>query len=147
MRQATTLKTFVVTDPAAIVDNAGFTTAAIDTKGFGHCSIFVRLGALDIAIAVFKVTESDDSGMSGATDVPGADFSVLPAVLPAATADNSTYAIHISLRGKRKRYLDLQLTGGDGSAGTYADAWCVLSEPEIYPVNAVDRGLAAELTV
>lgn len=146
MIEGMNLKVVAVTNPGAIVDNAGFTTAIIDTQGFVFCTFVVHLGALDIALAAFKLQESNDSGMAGATDVPGADYSVSPATLPSATADNNLYAIHVNLKG-RKRYLDLILTGGDGAAGTYAEAKAILSGPSISPSSATDRGFAAELIV
>lgn len=139
-------KIVVVTPPAAIVDNAAFTTTVIDTLGFGYLDIYVMLGATDIALAALKVQESEASG-SGFADVPGADFSVAPATLPAATDDNKVFAIHIDLRG-RKRYFDLVLTAGDGAAGTFAVAWAELSRPSGgYPSTATARGLGAELFV
>lgn len=142
MRVLDTLKFTTVTPPAAIVDNAAFTTAAIDTQGWGELMFLVILGALDIAVAVLKVTESEDSGMSGATDVPSADFSVSPATLPAATADNLLFGVIVSVRGKRKRYLDISFTGGDGSAGSYAAVIAIQAQPETYPIDAAGRGFS-----
>jgi hypothetical protein len=139
-------KIVAVTNPGAIVDNAAFTTATIDTLGFRFVTIVILLGALDIAVAAMKLRESDDSGMSGAVDVDGADFSVSPATLPAATDDNKLYAIHVSLKG-RQRYLDLSLTGGDGTAGTYATAFAILSDAETVPSDVTGRGFAQELIV
>lgn len=139
-------KIVAVTQPGAIVDNAAFTTATIDTKGFRYATFVVQLGALDIALAALKLQESNDSGMSGAVDISGADFSVSPATLPSATDDNKLYAIHVNLNG-RKRYLDLSMTGGDGTAGTYASVFVILSRAEIAPSSAADRGFAQELIV
>ncbi|MDQ3819080.1 MAG: hypothetical protein M3362_15580 [Acidobacteriota bacterium] len=146
MRTALAQKVVAITNPGAIVDNAAFTTATIDTQGFAFLTIIVILGALDVALAAFKLQESDAANMAGAVDVAGADFSVSPATLPAATDDNKLYAIHVNLSG-RKRYLDLSLTGGDGAAGTYAAAIAVLSDAQIAPSSATDRGFAAELIV
>jgi hypothetical protein len=146
MRNSMATKVLAVTPPGAIVDNAAFTTNTIDTKGFAFLVIVVVLGALDIALAALKLRESDDSGMSGAVDVTGADFSVSPATLPAATDDNNLYAIHVNLKG-RKRYLDLSMTGGDGTAGTYATAIAILSDAEESPSSAEGRGFAQELIV
>lgn len=139
-------KAVAITNPGAIVDNAAFTTNTIDTLGFRYLTIIVVLGALDIALAALKLRESDDSGMSGAVDVEGADFSVSPATLPAATDDNKLYAIHVNLNG-RKRYLDLSMTGGDGTAGTYASAIGILSRASEAPSSASGRGYAQELIV
>ncbi|HEV2706248.1 MAG TPA: hypothetical protein VGV59_10015 [Pyrinomonadaceae bacterium] len=137
-------KVVAITNPGAIVDNAAFTTATIDTRGFRYITIVLILGALDVALAALKLRESDADDMSGATDVEGADFSVTPATLPAATDDNKLYAIHVNLNG-RKRYLDLTLTGGDGAAGTYASAIGILSRAEEAPSSATLRGFAQEL--
>jgi hypothetical protein len=145
MRNGMAQKVVAVTSPGAIVDNAAFTTNTIDTKGFAFLTIIIALGALDIALAALKLRESDDSGMSGAVDVDGADYSS-DATLPAATDDNKLYAIHVNLKG-RKRYLDLSLTGGDGTSGTYATAIAILSDAEESPSSAEGRGFAAELIV
>lgn len=143
MNDALNQKVVAVTSPVAIVDNASWTTNEIDTIGFRFCSIYVMLGALDIAIAALKVQESNTSG-SGMADITETVFGGTgnPA-LPGATADNNIYAIHIDLRG-RKRYLDLVLTGGDGAAGSFATAWAVLSRGEQLPASAAARGLTAE---
>ena len=55
------------------------------------------LGALDIAIAAMKLTESNDSGMSGAVDISGADFSVSPLTLPSARSSSTRQAPRSSL--------------------------------------------------
>lgn len=139
-------KVVPVTPPAAIVDNAAFTTNTIDTKGFRFLTIIIMLGALDVALAALKLRESNADDMSGAVDVPGADFSVAPATLPAATDDNKLYAIHVNVIG-RKRYLDLTLTGGDGTAGAYVSAVGILSRAEEVPNSAEKRGFAQEMIV
>ena len=146
MINAQNQKIVAVTNPGAIVDNAAFTTATIDTAGFRYVTIIVLLGALDIALAALKLRESNASDMSGAVDVAGADFSVAPATLPAATDDNKVYAIQVDMRG-RKRYLDLSMTGGDGSTGTYASVFAILSRSETSPSSAEGRGFAQELAV
>lgn len=146
MNDLQAVKTVWITKPAAIVDNAAFTTDTIDTKGFKKMRIVVGLGALDIALSAFKLRESDDSGMSGAVDVSGADFSVSPLTLAAATDDNKLYAIHVDLRG-RKRYQDVSLTGGDGATGTYAAAWVDLYDAYEAPNSATERGFAQEAFV
>ena len=93
-----------------------------------------------------KLQESDASNMASPADVTGADFSVAPLTLPSADDDNKLYAIHIDLRG-RKRYMDLSLTGGNGSNGTYAVAWVDLYDGEEYPNSATERGFAQEAIV
>jgi len=147
MQKLQEIKFVNVTPPAAIVDNAAFTTAAVDTKGWGELMFLVTLGALDIAVVTMKLQESDDSGMSGAVDVSGADFSVSPLTLPSATDDNKMYGIFVNLQNGRKRYLDLSLTGGDGSTGSYATVHALLAGGEDVPYTAALRGLAQQAIV
>lgn len=146
MIQSQALKLVGITPPATIVDNASYTTTAVDTVGFAHCKIVIYLGATDIAMAALKVQESDASDMSGAVDISGADFSVSPATLPSSTDDNKFVAVDIDLRG-RKRYLDLVATAGDGSTGTYLAAFAILSRASETPSTATERGFAQELYV
>lgn len=142
-----TVKTVNVTPPVAVNDNTAYATSTLDTIGFHFVRFLIVLGALDIGVAALKLTESDDSGMAGATDVPGADFSVAPATLPSATDDNKIVAIDVKLTGKRKRYFDLSFTAGDGAVGTFANVIAMLAEPEIYPVTAADKGFSQHLRV
>lgn len=144
MIEALNQKLVVLTPPAAIVDNAAVTTATLDASDAGFVTIEVIFGATDIAVSAMKLRESDDSGMSGAADVPGADFSVLPATLPDADADNLAFAIQVNMLG-RKRYLDLSLTVGDGSAGTYVVVLARLSRMQTTPSTASGRGYSQEL--
>lgn len=148
----TRYKTVLVTPPAAIVDNAAFTTGAIDTKGFSFLEIFVAFGAMDIAATVLKVQESDDSGMSGAADITGTIFGTdandtgSTSTLPSATADNLIFKFEIDLKG-RKRYIDCLLTGGDGTAGTYAVVWANLHEGDQSPTTAAQKGVSQLMRV
>ena len=141
-----------ITPPAAIVDNASYTTATIDTAGFAYLRVLVYLGATDIAMAALKLQESDDSGMSGAADITGlvygtsASIAGTTSALPTATDDNKCFAFEVDLRG-RKRYIDLVATAGDGSAGTYLAAFALLSRAGDVGVSASDRGFGAILRV
>ncbi len=147
-----TYKIVGITPPAAIVDNAAFTTATLDTLGFDFVELFVYFGAMDIAATVLKVQESDDSGMSGAADITGTRFGTdandtgSTSTLPSATADNTFMKFEIDMRG-RKRYLDLNLTGGDGSAGTFACAFALLHQGEQVPTTATQKGVAQLMRV
>lgn len=133
-----------VTPPGAIVDNAAYTTASVDTKGWNELAFVVSLGATDIALAAFKLTTSDTDGSYA--DLSGADFSVSPLTLPSATDDNKIYVIFVDLRGK-KRYFDLSITGGDGTAGTYATVMAVLAGGNSAPSTATLRGLGQQALV
>lgn len=132
-------KIALVTPPAAIVDNAAVTTGAIDTKGYDHLTIFLIIGALDIAVAASTILNSDESDIDPATTLAtgGTDYA-----LPAATdPDNETHIFEIDMRGK-KRYVDFTLTGGDGTAGGYFVVFAVLSKPQLTPSTATPRGAA-----
>lgn len=141
-----------VTPPGAIHDNASLTTATVDTSGYAYARFFLYLGATDIAMTALKVQESDDSGMSGAADVTGlvygtsSDIAGSTSALPSATDDNKCFVFEIDLKG-RKRYLDLVATCGDGAAGTYAAAWCLLSRAADGPVTKTERGYGNILRV
>jgi hypothetical protein len=146
MQDMQKVKTVGITPPAAIIDNAAAVTATIDTKGFSKARFMVYLGALDIAMTAFKLQHSDDSGMSGAADISGADFSVSPLTLPSASDDNHFFAIYVDLRGK-KRYMDLSLTLGDGAAGSFITSWVDLYGAAEAPDTAAERGLTQQALV
>lgn len=144
MQDLQTCKFINVTPPAAIVDDAGFTTASVDTKGWNQLAFVVSLGATDIALAAFKLQTSDTDGSYA--DLTGADFSVSPLTLASATDDNKIYVIFVDLRGK-KRYFDLTLTAGNGSTGTYASVLAILTGGNEVPSTATLRGLGQQALV
>ena len=150
MVNAMNQKIVAITPPAAISDNASPTTASIDTKGWDWATIYVHFGAMDIAMAAFKLQQSDTD--SNYADITGANFSTgtltdgTSAALPSATADNGFWAFQVDLRAV-KRYLDLVITTGDGAAGTYVTAWAVLSRGSAAPNTFAERGLAGEILV
>lgn len=133
-----------VTPPAAIVDDASFTTAAIDTAGYHYATVIFSIGATDIAMAALKLQESDASG-SGYTDIAGSDLSSATDIdgnataLPSATDDNNLVVWQVDLRG-RKRYLDLVATAGNGSTGTFGSAICILSRGDVAPESVLAAG-------
>lgn len=135
-------KLFAITPPGAIVDNTSWTTGEIDTAGYAFLVINVLFGAMDIAMAALKVTESDTAG-SGHVDITGSVMGTAnndtgsASTLPSATADNTFVQFVIPLKG-RKRYLDLVATGGDGTAGTYMSAFAELWGPGDGPRTAVE---------
>lgn len=144
-------KMVAITPPQAIVDDASWTTAEVDSLGFDYAQIYVHLGATDIAMDALAVTESDASG-SGHANVPGLVFGTSvntdgsTSALPTALEDNLFFCFDIDLRG-RKRYLDLTATAGDGTSGTFLTAWCVLSRGSETPTTAAQRGCSQILRV
>lgn len=140
------IKIVRITAPAAILDNASATTNEVDTSGYNYCTIFVDVGATDIAATALKVQESDETG-TGFADVTGLVYGTSTntagstSTLPSATSDNTLFGFDIDLRA-RKRFLDLVLTGGDGTAGAYFTAYAVLSRGSETPTTATQRGFA-----
>ena len=144
--EASKAKVVQVIQPAAAVNGAAFSTVEVDTLGFNYVTIYVALGATDVAATLLAVQESDTSG-SGFTDIAGTRFGTdandlgQTSTLPAATDDGKIFAIDLDLRS-RKRYLDLNLTAASGTVGMFAVAWCVLSRGNDVPVTASDRGVS-----
>lgn len=141
MVETQAVKFVSVTPPAAIVDNTSFTTASIDTIGWDYLDIYVYFGATDIAMAALKLQTADAD--TGYADIAGGDFEVSGA-LPSATADGTCVAWHVNLVGK-KRWFDVVATAGDGTAGTYATIFAILSRGGQAPGSATARGLGQEL--
>lgn len=139
-----------ITPPGAIVDAAAYTTASIDTLGWDYCQVGVYLGATDIAMVALAMQESDTDGSFA--DITGLVFgtsnqiSGSASTLPSATDDNKFFVFDIDLRG-RKRYLNLDATAGDGTAGTYLTAFAILSRGKDGPVTAAERGASQILRV
>lgn len=144
-------KAINVLPPAAILDDASGNTTEVDTLGFAHATYLIALGASDVAMAALAVTESDTSG-SGHGNITGAVFGVSTTIdgatstLPSATDDNKLYRVDIDLRG-RKRYLDLTLTAGNGTSGTYASALCILTRGGEQVQLASNQGCGQILSV
>lgn len=151
MVPAQNVKWVSVTPPAAIVDNASYTTGEIDTAGWDYCTVICYLGATDIAMTALAVTESDTSG-SGHANVTGLVYGTSTNIagstssLPSATDDNKFFVFQIDLRN-RKRYLDVTATAGNGTAGTYATIFACLSRGKILPDTAAEAGAADILRV
>lgn len=150
MIQALTTKKVAVIQPAAIVDDAAWTCVAVDTKGWDYCVIDCILGATDIAMALLKLTESDDD--SSYSDVPGTTYGTSvndtgsASTLPSSTDDNKLFGFAVDCRA-RKRYLKLAATGGDGAAGAYLAAIATLSRGEQGSLTAAQAGYSQRMIV
>lgn len=127
-----------ITPPAAIIDDASATTASIDTLGYDYLTVVCYLGATDIAMTALKLQESDTDGSYD--DITSGGFTTLPS----ATDDNKAFTFFVDLR-RRKRYIDLVATIGDGTAGTYFTAMGFLSNAEVTPTSATERGLGGQV--
>ncbi len=133
-----------ITPPAAIVNNASYTTASIDTLGYEYLEVFVYVGATDVAMTALKLQESDTDGsyadVTGLVYGTSASIAGTTAALPTATDDNKCFKFEVDLRG-RKRYFDLAATAGSGSTGTFLTAFALLSRATDTPVTATERNL------
>jgi hypothetical protein len=141
MIYATTTKNVVSVQPAARINNAVVTCAAVDRKGFDSAVAKLFIGANDIGLTVAKLQESDDDATW--TDIPGADFSIA-GTLPGNTAQNEIWLWDVSLLG-RKRYLRPALTVGSGTNGAFVTVVFELSRAEETPHTAAQRGAAQML--
>lgn len=143
-------KYLIVTSPAAIVDNASFTTNSIDTAGYDYLQVVVTLGATDIALTALKLQTSDTDGsyadLTGAVFGTSTNTTGSASTLPSATDDNKLFVIEVDLRGK-KRYFDLVATMGDGSVGGFISAVGILSKGEVTPITAAGAGISQTLRV
>lgn len=134
---------WIINVPAAAVNAAAFTTASVDLRGWGHCSVYFRLGAIGAAaMTVLRIQESDDD--SSYATVTGLDCSGSTGEgrLPQATDDDKTFAFHFPTTG-RKRYIDLNATAG--AADTWAVAYAVLSRGKEAPNTSAERGVDSAL--
>jgi len=137
--------------PAAIVDDASFTTNEIDMLDYDYLTVIFNLGATDIAMAALKLQSSDVSG-SGFADVTGldcdgdTDIDGSAAALPSATDDNNLVVFQVDLRGQ-KRYFDLVATAGNGAAGSYGSAVAILSKGAVSAVTSTAMGAETVLRV
>lgn len=143
MVPAQNVKYLVLTPPAAKVDAGAFTIASIDAKGWDYCQVLCILGDTDIAMTALKVGEADAD--SAHVDITGLVFGTslttagAASVLPTAGNDNNIFLFEIDLR-KRKRYLKVAATAGDGSTGTFMTVIAILSRGDEIPVTAAQRG-------
>jgi hypothetical protein len=127
--------------PAAIKNNAAFTSQVIDAADADYVEWHAMVGATDIAMAAFKVMESDTK--TDATTLGGTPAQVHDvAVKPGADDDNKVWIIGVTCRSPRKRYLQLQATAGNGTAGTYLAASAVIRKSGVRSSLAADRGAA-----
>jgi hypothetical protein len=140
----------VLVQPAAIVNNASLTVAALDCLNATYAVIEVVLGATDIALTAMKLQESDDN--STYTDVAGSVFGTsnkdtdVASTLPSATDDNKVFTWFVDLRG-RMRYLKPVITIGNGAAGAFTVVIAELWRNGQCPRLGTDAGFAQRIVL
>lgn len=143
MNELSQTKRAIAIAPGVIKDNAAFTSNVIDKNDFPGADYleFVGLiGATDVEMAVLKVMESDTK--TNATTLGGTPALVKDATTkPGAGDSDKLFVFGIDLRKSRERYLQLQATAGNGSAGTYLAAHVVARRLGEASEVAADRNL------
>lgn len=131
-----------IVPPGVIKDNAAWVDIEdIDCNGWDYLTIYWIQGVTDVITAAIAVAESDDASSYANFLTVGTTVTIAGAasVLPAATPDNQVHVFEIDLR-KRKRYIQIDATAGNGTAGTYAAAIGVLSRGTEVIQTAAARG-------
>lgn len=134
--------------PTAIKDDAAFVSNAVDigVAGGAQSLVFaVFLGAIDADLAVFKVAQSDvltNPTTLGGTPEDIIDITTI--VTPGSDDDNKVVLVQVDLSAPRKRYIQLQVTAGNGAAGTFLSAGAFLVN---VGVPATDAGALAYVKV
>lgn len=140
MKEVQQLEVFPAIPPTAIKDDAAFVSRAIDVADADYMEFHVNIGATDVAMAALKVMESDT--LTNATTLGGTPAEVVDVTTkPGATADDSIWIVGVKCHG-RKRYLQLQATAGDGTAGTFMAATAVVRRSGTRSSTAAARGVA-----
>lgn len=135
-------KVFNLIPPEAIKDNTSWTDIEdIDTNGWDYLTIYWIQGATDVITAALTIDESDTTSGYAAFITVGTTATIAgtTSALPAATPDNQIHIFEIDLR-KRKRYIQITATAGNGTLGTYGCAIGVLSRGTEVIQTAAARG-------
>ncbi|MEM1445152.1 MAG: hypothetical protein AAGF84_03795 [Planctomycetota bacterium] len=128
--------------PAAIQDDAPFVSNVIDTAEVSYLEFHANLGAIDATAAVFKVVGSDTK--TDATTLGGVPVDVHDVTTkPGATDADGVWIIGVDLAKLPRipRFLQLQATAGNGAAGTFLSATCVLRRSGNTGSEANQRGV------
>lgn len=150
-------KEFVVSQPAAIVNNGSLTCNVIDTLGYDLVEITLYLGATDIALTALKVQEaeakSSATALTSGVDITASVFGTAnndtgsASTLPSATDDNKVYKFLINCKGARKRYLLPVVTIGNGSTGAFTTVVARLARAVEGPRTAADANVAQRMLI
>ena len=129
----------IAVSPGVIKDNAAVVATVFDWNDHGganYVEFIPFIGATDIADAVHRVMESDTK--TDGTTLGGTPVLVQTVTAHTATDDNKVVAVIGIHRAARERYMQLQYTAGDGSAGTYYAA--------LFAVSRRGEGVTSTLT-
>lgn len=117
------------------------TAVEVDATGFGKATFVFPVGAAAGVMEASKVQYATTSGGS-LTDVPGG---AITADTIDADSDNTIHVIHVDLTDKTiGNFLKVLLTE-DNTGATLIGCLCILSEPNVAPTTAAERGLTTEV--
>lgn len=122
------IKELVALNPVAVT--ATVSTAIIDTKGYDSLEFVVAAGVITDGTYVFTLTESDDSGMSGATALP-ADETL--GSVPTLLLSEDQKIQRVGSIGK-KRYQQMTITVAGTTTGGVLAVVAILGHPNSKPV-------------
>lgn len=92
--------------PVSLSSDTATTGIIIDTQGYEAGKIVLQTGVVTAGdITITKIQESDDSGMSGATDIPSTQYE--GAIGTAVDATNTTVEVGF---WRNKRYIQVTYT-------------------------------------
>lgn len=136
--------------PQAIKDNAlfvgahGSTPVDVDCAGWDWADVYIMLGATDVAVAAMNIQHSDDTTAGNYAVITGYDW-INTSGLAEPTASDSNCVFHAGLDLRTiKRYLNVELTAGNGTSGTYAVCWVELSRGNEAPTTDAERGIGVD---
>ena len=127
------IKTSPAINPGAILTDGTSTGATIDTKGYGSLEFSVQAGALTDGTFTCSLWESDDSGMSGETEVAATDLLGSAPSFAGATAADDNATKRVGYRGN-KRYVRMKCVRAGTSTGGYLCAQAIQGHPQQAPV-------------
>lgn len=145
------IKVFNAIPPGIIKDDAVYVSNVLDKnvlldQGAKGVLFVTLLGAMDIALAVLKVMESDTK--TNGTTLGGSPTAVKAvATLPSATSDGGLALIYVPMAKWVEQFLQLQATAGDGTVGGYLAALAIADmagdgEASIAGLNAISLDIA-----
>lgn len=128
------IKCFNAIPPTAIKDNTAWTSNVLDKQSVipqdaKGVLFIVQLGVTDKAMAALIVKQSPGIDSATALNATGLATVVDAATKPTATDDGLLALIYVPISKWTERYLQIQATAGNGTAGTYMSCLAIIDAP------------------
>ncbi|MCC6679872.1 MAG: hypothetical protein IT445_03120 [Phycisphaeraceae bacterium] len=141
------IKLFNAIPAGVIKDDAAFVSNVIDKQtvvpqGARGVLFVIALGATDIALASLIVKQSPTADSTTALSATGLLTVKDATTKPTADDDNNIALIYVPMSKWTLRYLQIQATAGNGSAGTYLSAIAIIDAPGASGPDATLLGAA-----